>query len=72
MINDVRILMLGSFFLVILFVAGLLAMFYIARRFNKIVKDYDKAICELKKENEDITAIMRENMKEILNILKEK
>lgn len=72
MINDVRILMLGSFFLVILFVAGLLAMFYIARRFNEIVNDYEKAICELKKENEDITAIMRENMKEILNILKEK
>lgn len=70
--NDVRILMLGSVFLVVLFVAGLFAMFYIAQRFNKIVKEYDRSISELKKENEDITAIMRQNMKEILNILKEK
>jgi len=70
--NDVKILMLGTLFLVLLFVAGLLAMFYIVQRFNKIVQSNDLAIAQLKKENEYIIKLVRDNMKEILNTLKDK
>lgn len=70
--NDIKILMLGTVFLVLLFIAGLLAMFYIVNRFNKIVQANDLAIAELKKENEYILKLVRDNMKEILNTLKDK
>ena len=70
--NDIKILMLGTVFLILLFVAGLLAMFYIVRRFNNIVKSNDVAIADLKKENEYIVKLVRDSMKGILKTLKDR
>ena len=70
--NDIKILMLGTVFLVLLFIGGLLAMFYIVRRFNEIVKSNHISIANLKKENEYIVKLVRDSMKEILNTLKDK
>lgn len=70
--NDIKILMLGTVFLILLFVAGLLAMFYIVRRFNNIVKSNDFAIADLKKENEYIVKLVRDSMKDILKTLKDR
>ena len=64
--------MVGSIFLVILFIMGIATMFYIVGRFNKIVNYYNQAISDLKKENEDLAFLVRENMKEILKALKHK
>lgn len=70
--NDIKILMLGTVFLILLFVAGLLAMFYIVRRFNNVVKSNDFAIADLKKENEYIVKLVRDSMKDILKTLKDR
>ena len=70
--NDIKILILGSIFLSLLFAAGILTMFYIVGKFNKIVQQYDIVIDGLKKENEAIVDLVRNSMMEILTTLKDK
>jgi len=70
--NDIKILILGSIFLSLLFAAGILTMFYIVCKFNKIVQQYDIVIDGLKKENEAIVDLVRNSMMEILTTLKDK